>query len=68
MQTEHILYSGKDFMGKQIQQIPDVNERLLDDIGFQKSIPSFSGTSSTTRKHNRNLEPFFRPRDLTLQL
>ena len=69
MQTEHKLYSGKDFRGKQIPQIPDVNERLLDDIGFQKSIPFFSGTSSTTRKHSRNLEPFFpseRPHASTL--
>ena len=55
------------FKGKKIPQI-HVNEHLLDDICFHKSIPFFSGTSSTTRKHNRNLEPFFRPRDLTLQL
>ena len=53
--------------GKKIPQI-HVNEHLLDDICFHKSIPFFSGTSSTTRKHNRNLEPFFRPRDFTLQL
>ena len=38
---------------------------LLDDISFHKSIPFFSGTSSTTQKHNRNLEPFL---NLTLQL
>ena len=43
--------------GEKIPQI-HVNEHLLDDIGFQKSIPFFSGTSSTTRKHNCNLEPF----------
>ena len=47
------------FKGKKIPQI-HVNEHLLDDICFHKSIPFFSGTSSTTRKHisNRNLEPF----------
>ena len=55
------------FKGKKIPQI-HANEHLLDDICFHKSIPFFSGTSSTTRKHNRNLEPFFRPRDFTLQL
>ena len=44
--------------GKKIPQI-HVNEHLLDDICFHKSIPFFSGTSSTTRKHNRTLEPFF---------
>ena len=38
---------------------------LLDDISFHKSIPFFSGTSSTTQKHNRNLEPFL---NLTLRL
>ena len=52
---------------KKIPQI-HVNEHLLDDTRFLKSIPFFSGTSSTTRKHNRNLESFFRPRDLMLQL
>ena len=46
--------------GKKIPQI-HVNEHLLDDICFHKSIPFFSGTSPTTRKHNRNLEPFFPP-------
>ena len=45
------------FKGKKIPQI-HVNEHLLDDICFHKSIPFFSGTSSTTRKHNHNLEPF----------
>ena len=53
---------------KKIPQI-HVNEHLLDDIRFLKSIPFFSGTSSTTRKHNRNLEPFFpseRPHASTL--
>ena len=54
------------FKGKKIPQI-HVNEHLLDDICFQKSIPFFSGTSSTTGKLNRNLEPFFRPRDFTRQ-
>ena len=32
---------------------------------LHKSIPFFSGMSSTTQKHNRNLEPFL---NLTLQL
>ena len=38
---------------------------LLDDISFHKSIPFFSGMSSMTQKHNRNLEPFL---NLTLRL
>ena len=54
------------FKGKKIPQI-HVNEHLLDDICFHKSIAFFSGMSSTTRKHNHNLEPFFCPRDFTLQ-
>ena len=50
------------FKGKKIPQI-HVNEHLLDDIYFHKSIPFFSATSSTTRKHNRTLEPFFSVRE-----
>ena len=46
------------FKGRKIPQI-HANEHLLDDICFYKSIPFFSGTSSMTRKHNSNLEPFF---------
>ena len=52
--------------GKKIRQIHE-NDQLLD-ICFHKSIPLFSGTFLTTRKHNCTLEPFFCPRDLTLQL
>ena len=57
--------------GRVRKKIPQmhVNEHLLDHICFHKSIPFFSGTSSTTRKHNRNLEPFFpseRPHASTL--
>ena len=46
------------FKGKKIPQI-HVNEHLLDDICFHKSIPFFSGTSSTTRKHNLSLRSAF---------
>ena len=68
MQTEHKLQTVVEgIKGKKIPQI-HVNEHLLDDICFHKSIPFFSGTSSTTQKHSRNLEPFFRLRDLTFQL
>ena len=58
--------SHRRVKGKKILQIHE-NDHLLD-ICFHKSIPLFSGTSSTTRKHNCNLEPFFCPRDLLLQL
>jgi len=36
--------------------------------GFTARFFFFSETSLTTRKHNRNIKPFFRPRDLTLQI
>ena len=42
--------------GQKIPQI-HVNDHVLD-IYYYKSIPFFSEMSSTTRKHNCNLEPF----------
>ena len=50
------------FKGQKIPQI-HVNELLLEDICFHKSIQDFSRLSSTTQKHNRNLEPFFSVRE-----
>ena len=47
---------AEGFKGINIPQI-HVNDHLLD-ICFHKSIPFFSGTSPTTRKHICNLEPF----------
>ena len=59
MQTEHKLdVIVKGFKGKKILQI-HLKEHFLDDICIHKSTPFFSGMSSTTQKHNRNLEPFF---------
>ena len=57
MLTEHKLaVVAEGFKGKTLPQI-HVNEHLLD-VCFHKSIPFFSGTSPTTRKHICNLEPF----------
>ena len=61
-EAEKRMFSqAKGLKAKKIPRIC-VNDHLLD-ICFHKSIPFFSGTLSTSRKHNRNLEPFFRARD-----
>ena len=68
MQTKDKLWSWKGLRAKKSRKYIHVNEHLLDDICFHKSIPFFSGTS--TQKHNRNLEHLFpseRPHASTLE-
>ena len=59
--TRHVSKAGKVDSGDRVTLPIHVNEHLLDDICFHKSISFFSGTSSTTRRHHRNLKPCFSP-------